>query len=346
MRKGKAVLRLAIAVTLLSVGILGAYGQKQQLVISCWGGSSEKNLSAVSKAFEDANNVELVYDVGNNSDRLNKLRAQKNDPEIDVAFLTSSFSAIGNQEGLFEKVSVKDVPNINDLYDFAKSKTGYGPTYSVTSYGLFYDTQKVSPPPTSWNDLWDPKYAGKISVADITGTSGPLLLVEASAMASGDRYNIDAGFKKMAQLKPSIFNFYLSSSDVATMFERGEIVMVPFADMFLKALQDSGLHVAMVVPKEGSFATPATINIVKGTKNLALAEKYVNFILGADTQARIAAVMSESPVNRKTVLSPEVAKYLIYGEAAVKKLLTFDDDFINNNKAAWIERWDKEISNK
>ncbi|MFA6505064.1 MAG: ABC transporter substrate-binding protein [Treponemataceae bacterium] len=357
MKKGlKSGTLLVLAALIGTAGIAYAEGKKetkptapaakQELVISCWGGSSEKNLRAVSKAFEEKNNVTIVYDVGNNSDRLNKIRAQKASPVTDVALLSSGFAVMGNEEGLFEKVSAKDVPNLDKIYDFAKNKDGFGPIYSVTSYGIFYDTTKVKTPPTSWGDLWDPQYKGKIAVADIAGTSAPLLLIMAAQMYGKDKYDIDAGFKKMAELKDSIFNFYMSGSDVTAMFERGEIVMVPFLDMFLKSMQNSKLNVAMAVPKEGAFATPTTVNIVKGSPKAAIAQKYVDFLLSADVQAQIAKVMSESPVNKDTKLDPETAKYLVYGEEAAKKLVTFDDSFINKNKGAWIERWNKEISIK
>ena len=38
----------------------------------------------------------------------------------------------------------------------------YAIPYAFDSIGLIYDTDKVKEAPTSWNVLWDPKYAGKV----------------------------------------------------------------------------------------------------------------------------------------------------------------------------------------
>lgn len=345
-----SILSLSLIVTGCGNSSTGAKnassGAKKQLVVATWGGSYEKGLREIVKPFEEQNNVEVVFDIGNNADRLNKLRAQKGNPQIDVAFMTDYFSAMANAEGIFDKIDPNNIPNLKNIYDFAVNKDNYGPAYCVDRYGIAYNSEAVSKAPTSWNDLWDPQYKGKISIADISGTSGIMLLAMAARLNGADEHNIDAGFAKIKQLKPNIVNYYVSTSDLLNMFERREIVMAPFMDIFVPQLQESGLPIKWVAPKEGAFAVFDTLNVTKGTKNKDLAEKFINFILDENTQKLIAETTHDAPVNVNTKLDEKLAKTMVYGKDQVKSLIIFDWDYINANRNQWVERWNKEITSK
>lgn len=316
--------------------------EKTQLVIATWGGASETGLREIVKPFEAEYNVEVVFDIGNNSDRLNKLRANKGNPVVDIALMTDCFSVMANEEGIFDTINPENVPNLKKLYDFAIDKDGFGPAYSVVRYGMVYDSEVVKKTPTSWEDLWNNDY--KLSIPDITSTAGPMLLVTASKLNGGDDHNIDPGFEKMAQLKDHIVNFYLSTTDVISMFERKEIAMSPFMDIFVPIMQQSGLPIKWADVKEGSFAGFNTVNITKGTKNKELAEKFVNFMLDENTQKQIAEILFEAPVNKNTVVDESIAQHMAYGQEKVDQLVFFDWSHINSVKNEWIERWNKEIS--
>lgn len=344
-KKTTKICVILVVLVMLAFGVAGCQPKgPTQLVVATWGGASEKGLTEIVKTFEEENNVDIVFDIGNNSDRLNKIRATKDNPVIDVALMTDCFSVMGNEEGLFEKVNYDKVPNAEKLYDYAVDPNGYGPAYSVVSYGLVYNKDLVEEAPTSWADMWNPAYENKVCVPDITSTAGPMLLVTAAEMNGGSMEDIDAGFEKMQELKPNIFNFYTSVSDVITMFERGEIVMAPFMDIFVPIMHFSDLPVELAVLEDGNFAGYNTVNIVKGSKNVEIAEKFVDFLLDADTQAKIASKLFEAPTNTLAEVSEAGSKYMSYGPEKIKSLVMFDWSYINNIKSDWIERWNKEIT--
>lgn len=344
-RKSIKILVALVTVVIITLAFTGCQPKgPTKLVVATWGGSSEKGLTEIVKTFEEENNVDIVFDIGNNSDRLNKIRATKDNPVIDVALMTDCFSVMGNEEGLFEEINVEKVSNINKLYDYALDPNGYGPSYSVVSYGLVYNKDLINQPPTSWADMWDPAYKNKVCIPDITSTAGPMLLVKAAEMNGGSMEDIDAGFEKMKELKPNIFNFYTSVSDVITMFERGEIVMAPFMDIFVPIMHFSDLPVEIAELEDGNFAGYNTVNIIKGTKNKEMAEKFVNFMLEAETQSKIAATLFEAPTNTEVEISEDSAKYMPYGSDKIESLVMFDWNYINKIKPEWIERWNKEIT--
>ena len=49
------------------------------------------------------------------------------------------------------------------------------------------------------------------------------------------------------------------------------------------------------------------------------------------------------PVNAKVKLPPELAEGITYGDAAISKLVKPDWAVINKHRAAWTDRWNREI---
>lgn len=87
-----------------------------------------------------------------------------------------------------------------------------------------------------------------------------------------------------------------------------------------------------------------TVNIVKGSKNKQLAEDFINYQLSKEVQEKSAKAKVDSPVNTSVKLTDEEAKGVTYGEATVNKLRKLDMKFVNEHSKAWIDRWNREIT--
>jgi len=200
------------------------------LVVATWGWTAA-NVKKLSVAFEEQYGCKVIIDeTSGNADRLNKVIAQRNNPEIDVVMMSESFSAIGNSMGVFEKIDTKIVTNLNNLYGFAQNPDGFGPAYSLVRYGIIYDKDRV-PAPTSYLDLFNGKYDGMLSLPDMTTTAGPYLLVAMAEALGGSASNVDPAFEFLKKNVKSVAQFYTTSSDVQTGFTTGEIAVSVFMDM-------------------------------------------------------------------------------------------------------------------
>jgi putative spermidine/putrescine transport system substrate-binding protein len=314
------------------------------LVVATWGFTAA-NVRELAKNFEKTYNCKVVTDeTAGNSDRLNKITAQAKNPEIDVALMTDIFAALGNRNGLFEKIDPKVVKNVGNLYDFAKNAEGYGPCYSVVRYGIIYDANLVKTPPKSYKDLFSGKYKGQLSLPDMASTAGPYLLITLAEKSGGSATNVEPGFKLLKANKDIVKQWYMTSSEVQTAFSTGEISVAVFMDMNMPTLKKAGLNVKWVNPKEGTFSAAATINVVKNCKNPELAQLYVDYMLSETVQSQIAEKLNEAPTNKKAKMSDEKKTYLAYGSKAMHSLKKFDWTYIMNNKAAWIEKFQREIA--
>lgn len=323
----------------------GNTGTPTELVISTWGFNEDLLRKNIYEPFEKANNVKIVLEVGNNADRLNKIRLGSSN--VDIIQLAEGFAIQAIEEGLFEKIDRSNIPNIQNLYDVAKAPFGeeYGPAYTVGRYGIMYDEAKVSKPIESWADLWDSSLAKQVIIPDITTTAGPFMPFIVGQIENLDvKTDIDAIFNKIKDLDNNLVKIYSKSSEVVNMFSQGEVSAVAGQDFSFGQVKDAVPTAKWVDPKEGAYAIVNTINIVKGTKNKELAEKFIDWILSEEVQKANAIDKVDSPANKNVVLTEEEASGLTYGADVINKLILADWKYIHSVNKEWIDRWNKEIS--
>lgn len=329
----------------------GADGQDfggAELVVATWGWA-EAGLKELAADFEKTYNCTIVVDpTSGNGDRLNKLMAEKDAPTADVAMLTKSYAETGAQEGLFEPIDTSVVTSLDHLYDFALDANGYGPCYSLCRYGIMYNADALAElnldPPTSYQDLFDDKYAGMVALPDMTSTAGPYMLVAMAEAMGGSQEDVTPAMELMQEKKDNINLWYTTSSDVVNALTTGEANITVFMDINMPDLMESGLNMVWVDAAEGSFAAPATVNVVKGCQNPELAQLFVEYMISDEVQSRVAEIMNEAPVNKNATMPDELKTYLAFGEDSMSALKQFDETYIASAKDGWIDTFQRTVN--
>jgi len=322
-------------------------GEPVELIISTWGYNEDKLRKNVFDPFEQANNVKIILETGNNSDRLNKIRTMENST-VDLIFLAGSFAIEGIEEGLFEQLDTANIPNMDSVYEIAKQPhgVGYGPAYTLNRTGIIYDSAMVDAPVVSWTDLWRPEFESNLSIPEITTTAGPAMVVLSGTVAGTDALeNSDDAFEKLTELKPNLVKTYGRSSELVNMFTQGEIVIGVAQDFAFGRIKEAVPTAEWVNPTEGAFANLNTINVIKGSENKELAEKFINWMLSEEVQKANALDKIDSPVNTNVSLTEEEATGLTYGTELINSLVVIDEIKVNAAKSDWIDRWNREVSN-
>ena len=319
-----------------------------ELVVATWGWA-EAGLKTLAADFETQYNCTIVVDpTSGNGDRLNKLMAEKADPTADVALLTKSFAETGIQNDLFEQLDTNIVTSLGELYDFCVDEKGYGPCYSLCRYGIMYNADALEqlglPAPTSYQDLFDDQYAGMVALPDMTSTAGPYMLVAMAEAMGGSQEDVSAAMALMQEKKDNINLWYTASSDVVNAFTTGEANITVFMDINMPGLISSGINMQWVDASEGSFAAPATVEVVKNCKNPELAQLFVEYLICNDTQNKIAEVLNEAPVNKNATMADELKTYLAFGEESMNALKEFDDAYITTAKGEWIDTFQRTVA--
>lgn len=345
----KRVLAALLTAVVTATALVGCGGEKKsnnKLVISTWGLSEDLLKENIFTPFEEKYGVDVVLEIGNNSERLTKLQNNPNS-NIDLMYLAESFAEQGIESDLFEKVDYSKIPNSKELIEVAKKTVdrGFGPAYTVNSIGIVVDTS-AGIEINNWEDLWKPELKGKIAIPDITTTNGPAVLAIAADKAGVplESDNGEAAFKELEALKPNVVKTYSKSSDLANMFSSGEIVAAISADFAYGTIANVKPEAEYVVPASGTYLNFNTININKNSKNKDLAYEFINYLLSEEVQLRAAENLGDSPVNNKVVLDESKVGNLTFG-ATVENGKTIDYKFVNSKMNSWVDSWNR-IMNK
>jgi putative spermidine/putrescine transport system substrate-binding protein len=271
------------------------------------------------------------------------MRAQKGNPTVDVIMMDDVASTEAAAEGLVHPLSLQTVPNLQQIYpDFRVAGDAYTKIYYVPEV-ITYNTDSVKTAPTSWQDLWDAKFKGRLAIYNLDGAVGMMFFLIVNQMAGGTIENADPGFAAMRKLKPNVLTYPTQHAQVSQLFTQGDIVIAPWVSDRATTLQTSGAPVAWTMPKEGSVMAEGTLAIAKGTKNLEVALKYVNFAIDANVQAANAKTFFIAPVNQEAKLDAATSKMVPNGVEALKLIKRPDWKSINQHRAQWIDRWNREI---
>jgi putative spermidine/putrescine transport system substrate-binding protein len=347
-RNARLFLASAAALCLLGAAAVGpaAAQDKKTLVISWWGFNGDKMQKLLIEPFKAECKCEVVFETGNNADRLNKIKI-RGGSGVDVVYLTDAYSQLGIKEGLFLKLDRAKIPNLNGIYDIAKDpQGGYGPAYTMGRIGIIYDASKVKPPITSWNDIWRSDLKAAVSLPGVTTTAGPAMVVIAGNKAGSDALvNADAAFKALEALKPNVVKNYNTGSELVNLYSTGEITTSVAQDFTLGQVQKAVPGAVWADLKEGDIATLNTINIAKNAAQPELAYQFINFLLKPDIQQALGAAGVDAPVAKDAKLSPAEAKQWVYGAEMVSKLKTLDYDKLNAAKGDWTDRWNEIFAN-
>ena len=58
-----------------------------------------------------------------------------------------------------------------------------------------YNPKKIKTPPTSWEDMWNPEYKGRVGITGLASSLGTAFMVEIAKLHGGSETNIEPAFE-------------------------------------------------------------------------------------------------------------------------------------------------------
>jgi len=117
---------------------------------------------------------------------------------------------------------VPNVPNAASLWPFA-TRNGVGVTWAFGQYGYAYRTDLVSPPPASFKDFWQERFAGKRGTYITSNTLFMTFFLVACSAFGKDQYDLEAGFTALKEARPLKVSDF--TGNMQSLMERGEVVI-------------------------------------------------------------------------------------------------------------------------
>lgn len=336
----RKALLLGAGAALVAPAILRA--QPRELVVG--GAASHKPWveTHVAPFFEKKYGVRLTFEGTRSLVNLEKMQKNRDRPYLSVVQMDDPVMILAVREGLLQPITAALAPNIGKLKPGTLHMGGMWANYLQPWQGIAYNTNVLKTPPTSWADAFDPRHKGRIILPSLQNTEGLANLFMAAHLADGKPMDAamrdtDAGFRKLASLKPNLLTIYSQMPQAFSLLEQGEATMILGAlSSFALQRRQEGAPLGLAAPKEGIFPVPSGIALVKGGPNPELAAAYVNELLGAEVQARIAPSTFALPTNMDVPAPP--------GMPTDVPVHTIDWAFVAENRTAWVQRWDREMS--
>ncbi|MBV9785160.1 MAG: polyamine ABC transporter substrate-binding protein [Acidisphaera sp.] len=318
----------------------------EEIVVTMYGGPMETGWRRnVVDPFQKESGIDVTLATGLSLENLAKMRAQRQNPELDVVAMDTVVAVPAARERLYEQLDPKRIPVMNDLYDWAIEPNRYYLSWLSVYYGLAYNTQRI-PRPTSWEDMWNPAYKGHVIFPDISNVGATYVMHILNTIGGGDTNanQVDVGFRRIASLKPQLLTFWTNHDQVGQLLSQGDAWITPWPSDRLLTLKSLGAPVDIVIPKEGVPFGTSEMGITKGTKHQEAAERYLNFALSPEAQARNAETIFVGPTNKKTQVPAELAHDLGMNPGPEVKRIAYPDwSTIAPFRAGWIDRWNREI---
>jgi putative spermidine/putrescine transport system substrate-binding protein len=310
-----------------------------QIVFATWSSHADFLKDAFAK-FENDTGIKVQLELDDAGQRTTKLFAEKDAPSIDVALVTPGDAAKLAQNGVTAPPN-PNLPNMANLYPSAHSDYGYVSNY--LTIGLFYNPTKTSAP-TSWLDLWDAKYKGKVGLSTWPESPAVVELMMAARLHGGSDDNLDPGFQALQQLLP--VKFYSQTPNLEPLVAQGDVVIGAENYGVIKQLKDKGLPIEWATPKEGAAFDTNFMVITKGSKNKAAAEKFADFFLGPDVQLAYMRARAYGTVNKSVTIPPELQGQVHPTADEEKSLIPIPWDKFSARDQEISEQWTKQLLGK
>jgi putative spermidine/putrescine transport system substrate-binding protein len=336
---------IAISLATLVVSRSPGLAEQKTLYVAGYGGSFEKTIrDEVIPPFEQANGVKVAYLAGNSTDTLAKLQAQKGNQQIDVAILDDGPMYQAIQLGFCDKI--EGLPGA-DLYDVAHFKDDRAVAIGLVATGLMYNTkvfaEKGWAPPTSWNDLKDPKYSQQLVIPPINNTYGLHALLMLARMNGGSEANVDAGFRIFkTDINPNVLAYEPSPGKMTELFQSGQAVLAVWGTGRVQSFANTGFPVDFVYPKEGAVSLLTTACPITKSSASPLASSFIKLLLDPKIQLLMLKDYGYGPVLKSVVIPPELARMAPVGARAAA-LYGADWSVINDRREEWTKRWNREV---
>ncbi len=328
---------LAASTALLLAG--AAFAQKTTLTVyTAW---ETDTLKPYAEGFAKvAPDIELKYVRDSTGVITAKALAEKANPQADViAGLAASSLELLKQEGMLQPYTPKGFERLTrDYSDKATPPSWLGLDVwgATVCFNTIEAKKRNLPKPETWRDLAKPIYKGMIVMPNPASSGTGFLDVTAWLQLFGEQ----EGWKYMDALHENIAQYTHSGSKPCKQAGAGEFPIGISFELRAHKTKAAGAPIDIIFPREGLGYDIEAAAIVKGTKKLQAAQRYLDWLASKEANelfARDWAIVAYPGVARKIDTIP--ADY-------EKMLVKNDFGHIARNRERVLTEWQKRYSAK
>jgi len=321
----------------------------ETLVVNTQGGEYQEIVEAtVIRPFERKFGVRVTNDAtGTSAQDYARIRASRGAPGFDVAaVLNPPEILLGQREGLLERLSEREVPNLARMWrGMEKVVPPFAAPHTLQYAGLIYNKERLEAP-NSWSDYWEPhrRYGDRIRGRVIAYNPANLLsvyaLIHAAQLGGGSVNNMDPAWERLRAQKPFVGVNVTTSAEGVPHFENGAVWISPFWSGRTGYYIDRGLPFGAVIPREGVIGLFDCCAVPVGARNKRLAYEFCNFRLEPDVQRAFSLAYFSSPSRPDITDWPQAFRdQQILTQERFDQIQWPDSEVIGAQRAGWTRRW-------
>jgi putative spermidine/putrescine transport system substrate-binding protein len=299
---------------------------------------------------EEHPNVEIELFEGTNAETYPKIKASlevtPDEPLINFGFFNIDATTKGTLDDVWLPLDIAKVPNLDNILDAYRRPDDIGVFWGLSGIGLVYHKEEVDPPPSSWHDLWDPKFEGKVAFWDAPAWSFNGLVATARLNGGGED-DIEPGMKIYAEAAESghIHSLFNSNDQLRQLMVSGEVLISVFFKGIIAPWEAEGAPIGYVVPEEGQIAFPLGFQMVRGSDEAQqdVAQDMINRMLDKETLRRYCNLTATIPAGKDIKLDPPYDTDPAYLPEAIEGAMQLDWIKIAEKNEEWTELWNREV---
>jgi thiamine transport system substrate-binding protein len=299
----------------------------------------------VVRSFEQASHAKLVFlKSGDAGAMLNKAILAKDAPLADLLFgVDNTFLSRALEEDIFESYESPALSEIPEAFQLDASQRALPVDYGdvCINYDKAYFADNNLAVPQSLEDLIKPEYKGLLVVENPATSSTGLAFMLATVAHFGAPFTEywqllkENGLVVVDGWETAYYNNFSGSSGNGPQPMVVSYGTSPAAEVVFAEPRPDDAPTASIVGPDTCFRQIEFVGILKGTKQRALAEKFVDFMLGKEFQEALPLQMFVYPVNPNAALPEVFVKYAQAPEQAA----SLSPDEIAANRDQWIQSW-------
>ncbi|HTX78598.1 MAG TPA: thiamine ABC transporter substrate-binding protein, partial [Longilinea sp.] len=214
------------------------------------------------------------------------------------------------------------------------------------NYDIAYFTQHNLALPQTLEDLTKPEYKGLLAVENPATSSPGLAFLLATVKHFGDQ-NYIGYWKDLRQNGLVVVNdwetaYYTNFSGSSGKGAQPMVVSYassPVAEVIFATPPKTEAVTGSLTGTDMCFRQIEFVGVMKNAKNVALAQKFVDFMLGTTFQEDMPLQMFVYPVNQDAKVPADFVKYNPVPANPVR----MDPQTIADNRDAWIQAWTEAV---
>ncbi len=269
---------------------------------------------------------------------------------FDVVHPCGSWWGLYVEAGLVQPLDVSRLSNFDKLFpELTQHGVINGQQYFIPWDWAFESitvrTDLVDEVPTSWADLWDPQYAGQISIFD----SGESTFYTAALALGLDPYNTtpeqDEQIKqKLIELKPNLLTYWSDYTEIIQLLSTGDVAVGAntWNDAW-STLAEEGYEIEYIDPLEGRISYACGFGISADSQNVDLAYDYINALIDAESNANMANDFYYGAANRDSValLDPALVAKFGYDDLSILDQTNFQHPLTQEQREKMTRIWNE-----